>query len=258
VEPENRLVARTLETRWNDELERVRTLEAEHAKLAQGPEAITSEEHEQLRRLALDLPRLWNHASAPFDLKKRILRAVIREIVVYVEKRILRVLIHWQGGQHTELHLRKRRSGEHRFASPPEKVMLIRELALRMSDKQIAAQLNRLGIKSAKGHTWTRTRVGSFRQIHNIPNHAPGEHEARGELTLEETASRLGVSYSTVQRLIRRGRLPARQICPRGPWIVLAKDVDAFQTQACTLESPQSGASAPPSAQQILLFPEDI
>jgi hypothetical protein len=98
VEPENRLVARTLETRWNEELERVRTLEAEQAKLAQGLEAITSEEHEQLRRLAIDLPRLWNHASAPFDLKKRILRAVIREIVVYVEKRILRVLIHWQGG----------------------------------------------------------------------------------------------------------------------------------------------------------------
>jgi excisionase family DNA binding protein len=258
VEPENRLVARTLETRWNDELERVRTLEAEHAKLAQGLEAITSEEHEQLRRLAIDLPRLWNHASAPFDLKKRILRAVIREIVVYVEKRILRVLIHWQGGQHTELQLRKRRSGEHRFASPPEKVLLIRELAQRMSDKQIAAQLNRLGIKSAKGHTWTRTRVGNFRKVHNIPNHSPGEHEARGELTLEETASRLVVSYSTVQRLIRRGRLPARQICPRGPWIVLAKDVDAFQTQARALESPRSGASAPPSTQQTLLFPEDI
>jgi excisionase family DNA binding protein len=258
VEPENRLVARTLETRWNEELERVRTLEAEQAKLAQGLEAITSEEHEQLRRLAIDLPRLWNHASAPFDLKKRILRAVIREIVVYVEKRILRVLIHWQGGQHTELQLRKRRSGEHRFASPPEKVLLIRELAQRMSDKQIAAQLNRLGIKSAKGHTWTRTRVGNFRKIHTIPNHSPGEHEARGELTLEETASRLGVSYSTVQRLIRRGRLPARQICPRGPWIVLAKDVDAFQTQARALESPRSGASAPPSTQQTLLFPEDI
>jgi excisionase family DNA binding protein len=255
VEPENRLVARTLERRWNDALARVRVLEAEHAELAQGTEAITSEEHERLQRLAVDLPRLWNHPSAPFDLKKRMLRAVIREVVVYVEKQTLRVLIHWQGGQHTELELRKRRSGEHRYALPPETVMLIRELARRMSDKQIAAQLNRLGIKTAKGHTWTRIRVGNFRKVHSIPNYSVGEHQTRGELSLEETASRLGVSYSTVQRLIRRGRLPARQICPRGLWIVLANDADAFHSQS---GAAKRSASAPPSAQQTPLFPEDI
>jgi excisionase family DNA binding protein len=258
VEPENRLVARTLEKRWNDALERVRALEAKHVELAQGTEVITSGERERLQRLAVDLPRLWNHPSAPFDLKKRMLRTVIREIVVYVEKRTLRVLIHWQGGQHTDLELRKRRSGEHRYASPPEIVLLIRELAQRMSDKQIAAQLNRLGIKTAKGHTWTRIRVGNFRKVHNIPNYSTGEHQTHGELSLEETASRLGVSYSTVQRLIRRGRLPARQICPRGPWIVLAKDTDAFLAQAGVVMNAKRTPSSLPSAQQVPLFPEDM
>jgi excisionase family DNA binding protein len=257
VEPENRLVARTLEGRWNEALEHVRKLEAEYAELVRVPEVIAPEEQEQLRRLALDLPRLWNHPSAPFDLKKRLLRSVIREIVVYVEKRTLRVLIHWQGGQHTDLELRKRRPGEHRYASPPETVTLIRQLAQRMSDKQIAAQLNRLDIKTAKGHTWTRTRVGNFRQIHNIGNYCPNEKQARGELTLEETASRLGVSYSTVQRLIRRGQLPARQICPRGPWIVLGTDVEAYRSQARNAGNARSDASSPSSAQQTLGFPED-
>ena len=79
-----------------------------------------------------------------------------------------------------------------------------------MSDKQIAAQLNRLGIETAKGHTWTRVRVGNFRTIHEIPNYSPGEREARGELTLEEAATRLGVSYSTMQRMIRRRQVPAQ------------------------------------------------
>lgn len=258
VEPENRLVARTLEKRWNEALDRERVLGAEHAELTQGPEAITREEDEQLRRLASDLPHLWNHPAAPFDLKKRILRTVMKEIVVYVEKKILRVLIHWQGGQHTELELRKRRPGEHRYASPPETVTLVQQLAKRMPDKQIAAQLNRLGTKTAKGHTWTRIRVGNFRTIHNIPNYSRDEHHARGELTLEETASRLGVSYSTVQRLISRGRLPAHQICARGPWIVRAEDVDTFRAHSRAVANGRRGASSPSSAQQTLPFPCDI
>jgi excisionase family DNA binding protein len=121
----------------------------------------------------------------------------------------------------------------------------------------VSAQLNRLDVKTAKGHTWTRIRVGNFRKIHHIPNYSPGEHQARGELTLEEAASRLGVSYSTVQRLIRRGRLPARQICARGPWILLGKDVEALHAEMHPAVNVRTSASAPPATQQTLAFPED-
>src|SRR5512135_2041504 len=98
VEPENRQVARTLESRWNESIERVRALEQQCAELSGTQQSIAAEEQGLLRRLAMDLPRLWNHESAPFDLKKRILRTVLKEIVVYVEETRLRVLIHWQGG----------------------------------------------------------------------------------------------------------------------------------------------------------------
>src|SRR5262249_33925213 len=121
-----------------------------------------------------------------------------------------------------------------------------------------AAQLNRLGIKTGKGHTWTRTRVGNFRKIHNIPNYGPAEHQEREELTPEEAASRLGVSYSTVQRLIRRKQLPARQIFPRGPWIILRQDLEAFQARTRDAMSARSGASSPSSTQQTLDFTESI
>lgn len=144
------------------------------------------------------MPRLWNHADTPSDLKKRLLRSVIHEIVVYVEKSSLRVLIHWRGGQHTELKIEKRKSGEHRWKTNEETLELIRQLARQMSDKQIAGQLNRMGVRSAKGHTWTRTRVGNFRQVNQIANYTPGERQARGELTIEEVAEQLGVSYCTV------------------------------------------------------------
>jgi excisionase family DNA binding protein len=222
------------------------------------PEAISPAEHEQLRRLAVDLPHVWHHACAPFDLKKRLLRTVLREIVVYVQQQTLRVLMHWQGGQHTEVELRRRRPGEHRYVSPPETVTLIRELALRMSDKQIAAQLNRLGIKTAKGHTWTRTRVGNFRKVHNVRNYCPEEKRACGEITLQETAERLGVSYSTVQRLIQRGQLPARQLCAKGPWIILAADVETLRVRVHGVGDTRGGASSLPPTQQTLVFPESI
>jgi excisionase family DNA binding protein len=258
VEPENRLVARTLEIRWNESMEQVRVLEQQCAEPSDGQGIVSAEEHEPLRRLALDLPRLWHHASAPFDLKKRILRTVLKEIVVYVDESSLRVLIHWQGGQHSELSLRKRRAGQHRWTASVETVDLIRQLARRMSDKQIAAQLNRLKIATAKGHTWTRIRVGNFRTIHEIPNYSPGEREARGELTLEEAATQLGVSYSTVQRMIQRRQLPAQQVCHGGPWTIRAEDLEAFSTQKGANRSPKKRSSSPDRNQQTLEFPESI
>ena len=256
VEPENRQVARTLESRWNEAIERVRVLEQQCSELTGEQESVGAEEQGLLRHLAMDLPRLWNHECAPFDLKKRILRTVLKEIVVYVDKTKLRVLIHWQGGQHSELSLRKRRAGEHRWTTSVETADLIRQLARRMTDKQIAAQLNRLGIKTSKGHTWTRIRVGNFRTIHEIPNYSPGEREARGELTLEEAATRLGVSYSTVQRMIQRRQLPAQQVCPSGPWTVRAEEVEAFRTQKGAGLSPKRRPSSPHRNQQTLEFPE--
>jgi excisionase family DNA binding protein len=246
VEPENRLVARTLESRWNEALERVRELEQELAELEASPATLSVEDEEKLSSLAFDLPRLWDHEAAPSDLKKRILRTVIQEIVVYVEKKILRVLIHWQGGQHSELQVRKRKPGGHRWKTEEDTLELVQQLARQMSDKQIAAQLNRMKIPSAKGHTWTRIRVGNFRTTNNIPNYSPGERQARGEVTIEEAAGILGVSYSTVQRMIRGKKLPARQVCPGAPWIIRADD----------LRKPVPSPDAP--SQPTLKFPEDI
>ena len=123
-----------------------------------------------------------------------------------------------------------------------------------MSDKQIAAQLNRMGIQSAKGHSWTRTRVGNFRQVNSIANYVPGERELRGEMTLQEAAERFGVSYSTVQRLIQRNQLPAHQVCPGAPWIVRNEDVDTLRCNSRGRNSP----SSPSSNQQSLQFTEGI
>jgi excisionase family DNA binding protein len=249
VEPENRLVARTLETRWNQALDKAEQLEHQLSELANCEEALSADELKKLSSLAVDLPRLWNHPDAPCDLKKRLLRAVIQEIVVYVDPKTIRALVHWRGGQHTELNLRKRKNGEHRWKTSDDTSELIQQLARLMSDKQIAAQLNRMGIKSAKGHTWTRIRVGNFRKINGIPNYTPGERQARGELTIENVAEKLRVSYSTVQRMIQRKQLPASRVCLGAPWIIRATDVKTVA---------EHGPSSATSNQQHLDFVDDI
>jgi excisionase family DNA binding protein len=258
VEPENRLVARTLEQRWNEALETAGALEQALSVLDSSSSTLSPKEEEELHQLAWDLPALWCHEAAPFDLKKRIVRAVVKEIIVYVEAASLRVLVHWQGGQHTELNLRKRKTGEHRWKTAESTLTLIEQLARVMSDQSIAAQLNRMGIKTAKGYGWTRGRVGSFRKGNAIPNYVPGERQARGECTIEEVAKRLDVSYSTVQRMIQRRQLRGQQTCPGAPWIIRTEEVDRFLDSNCAgLQRPKT-PSSDTSAQQNLDFASNI
>ena len=258
VEPENRLVARNLEHRWDEALAAVNRLQETLSKLDPAPPPLSKREKDEFRQLAWDLPRLWHHEAAPFELKKRILRAIIKEIVVYVETTDLRVLVHWQGGQHTELNLQKRKTGQTRWKTNESTLELIEQLARLMSDKQIAAQLNRMGIKSAKGHSWTRSRVGNFRTDNGITNYTPGERQARGELTIEQVAAKLGVSYSTVQRMVRRKQLPGHQICPGAPWIIRSEDVDALHSDNRHDRESDGAPSSRASVQQNLAFPQNI
>ncbi len=160
-----------------------------------------------LMALAGDLPALWNDATASIETRKRILRAVLKEIIVTVETGLLHLVLHWQGGDHTRLEVLKNRSGQNRYKTDVAPEQLVRELARLLPDRSIsiAPVLNRSGIRSARGQTWTQLRVRNFRGAHSIPVYREGERAERRELILREAASRLGVSYMTVVRLIRDG-----------------------------------------------------
>jgi excisionase family DNA binding protein len=227
VDPDNRLVAGELERRWNERLAAVARLEDEICRLREEqPAALSDDERSALLAIAEDLPRLWHHPAASAEIRKRILRAVLREIVVTVEPDYLRLMLHWQGGEHTRLQVVKNRSGQHRWKTDATTEQLIRELARMVPDPTIAAVLNRLGIRSAKGHTWTQLRVRTFRAQYQIAIYREGERAERRELILYEAASRLDVSKMTVIRLIRDGLLPARQVCAGAPYVIREDDLD--------------------------------
>lgn len=221
VDPANRLVAAELERRWNDRLAEVRRQEERLATMTAGrPDRLTSEEKDRLMALGADLETVWSHPGATAETRKRILRAVLEEVVATVTEERIELVIHWRGGDHTRLAVPRNKTGQHRWSSDADVCELIRALARQQLDGAIAATLNRLGKRTGRGNPWTEARVRSFRSQHRVPAHRPGEMAERGELTLEEAARRLGVSKMTVLRLISAGTITATQICKGAPWAI--------------------------------------
>jgi len=229
VDPDNRLVTGSLEKRWNDAMAVQCRLEEEVAELMrQRPDALSEETKQTLLALADDLPRLWDHPETSHEVKKRILRTVLKEIVASSQGDSVRFIVHWQGGDHTELRLKKTPTGRHGHVTSTETIELITSLARLQPDERIAATINRLGHRTAHGQTWTAARVCSIRKSHGIAPYRHGERQARGELTVDEAAAALQLTHTSVLRLIRQKDLPATQACRNAPWTIRRDDLDEF------------------------------
>ncbi|MDE1147028.1 MAG: recombinase family protein [Azospirillaceae bacterium] len=221
VDPGNRLVAAELERRWNDRLVEVHRLEERIGAFDANPRAsFKAQDRARLMALGADIHTLWHHAGATAETRKRILRTVIIEIVARVAADTIHLTIHWQGGDHTSLTVPKNQTGKHRWRTDADTGDLIRTLARQQPDGGIAAILNRAGKRTGKGNSWTEARVRSFRSAHGIAVYREGEIAERGELTLEEAATRLQVSKMTVLRLIAGGAIQANQACKGAPWAI--------------------------------------
>lgn len=245
VDPDNRLVAGDLERRWNERLAEVARLEEELRLVREDlPAALTETERAQILALGTDVARLWNHPTASVTTRKRILRTVLEEIIVTVKPGVLHVILHWKGGDHTMLEVAKNRSGQHRWKTNATTEQLIRDLARLLPDGSIASILNRLGIRTAKGHTWTQQRVCVFRNDHSIALYRDGERAERGELILHEASKRLGVSKMTVVRLIKHNVLPAKQSCVGAPYVIREIDLD-LQEVRCALQNGRAVSTDP-------------
>jgi excisionase family DNA binding protein len=227
VDPDNRLVAGELEARWNARLGDVAALEDQigahdAAAAAHGAGAA---DRARLMGLGADIERAWESQGATSATRKQIIRTLVEEIIARVNGETIDLVIHWQGGAHSALAIRKNRSGQHRWSTDRDIVELTRALARLMPDKLIASALNRAGKVTGRGNGWTQSRVCTLRNHHKIDVYREGERQKRGELTLDEAAEVLALSPSSVRRLIQEGRLPAQQFCKGAPWIIKMDDL---------------------------------
>ena len=191
---------------------------------------LTPEQRQHVLQLGNDLPAVWHHPHASPDLKKRILRTVLHEIVIDTDEahREHVLHLHWQGGVHTQLRVPCNRTGHRRVRTERTAIDLIRELSKVCRDAAIAATLNRLGYRTGGGQTWRVHSVQNTRHYYHLPNHRNDDTW----LTIEQAATRLGVSHTVVKRLIRQQTLPATQVVASTPWIINRQDLDSPAVRA--------------------------
>src|ERR1700757_2377957 len=235
-DPDNRLIAAQLEKAWENALQLV---ERCRERLDRMQISDADDVRPDFTGLADDLSAAWKAPRTTMRTRQRLVRALITEIVVDIDQAAgeIVLVIHWKGGQHSELRVRKPRTGEHGCSTPEQALAVIRSMAGRWSDQDIAASLNRMGMPTGQGKTWTAHRVSSLRRVHGI--RAYRSAEKNGEwLTMTEAAKRLGVTNHTVRRLIRDGNLPAEQVVPSAPYQIRASDL---QTERVTTSLSRKG-----------------
>ena len=141
-------------------------------------------------------------------------------------------------------------------AAPPERIVS-RSLPVKACRRRHFAprvkQTHRTGKTTAKGHSWTRTRVATLRNIHGIAVYREGERAERGEATLDEAAETLAVSPATVRRLIVEGALPANQICKGAPWVIRTADIQSAEVASAAERRRKHAPRTPPSEDQPAL-----
>jgi excisionase family DNA binding protein len=204
-EPENRLVARSLEQRWEEKLVALREAEATlaTARAASAPLPPRAD----LEALATNLPRLWAAPTTSPKDRKRLLRTLVAEVSLLSEPGPrVRVGIRWRTGATEELVVY--RSVARR--TPAAAIELVRHLADR-SDEELVAELAAAGLSTGAGRPFNVAAVRWMRYAHAIPAPPAPTLLAPGELTVAEVAARLGVADGVIYQWISKGKLDARR-----------------------------------------------
>jgi DNA invertase Pin-like site-specific DNA recombinase len=226
VDARNRLAAAELEHRWNQKLEEIGTTKQRLSHLDGKRHALSAEDEQRIRLMGDNFADVWHSDRCPPALKKMIFRTIVEEIIVHTdaEKKILQFTIHWKGGVHTQVQMERPASATE-SATPTEALDIIRRMAVRHGDDQIASVLNRLGYSTGKGKRWNQNRVATARHNHSIA----GQKRALPDpdrVSLSEAARLCGVSHRTIERLVDAGLLKREQAAPRAPWQIRRADLN--------------------------------
>jgi DNA invertase Pin-like site-specific DNA recombinase len=227
VDARNRLAASELERRWNEKLEEIEAVRQRLSSLNSKRYSLSPEEETRIRSMGDNFAEVWQSDHCSPALKKMIFRTAIEEIIVRTDadKKTLELTIHWKGGAHTQIVIERPRSATETSTSM-EALEIIRRMAVRHGDDQIASVLNRLGYSTGKGKRWNQIRVATARRNHSIG----GQRRALPDperVSLNEAARICGVSHHTIERLVESGLLMREQATPRAPWEIRRADLDS-------------------------------
>jgi uncharacterized protein YndB with AHSA1/START domain len=229
VDPENRLVARGLETDWEHALAELAAAEAELARRAAArPKTLTADERAAVLALGDDLDQVWAAATTTDKDRKQLLRTLLEEVDITVHRDRTEgsadLILRWKGGAISDLTVPLKRKPP-AIRTDEDTIDLLRRLAVHYPDDKIAGILNRQARRTARGLSFTASRVQSLRHHWHIPCHQPSNDPAEGDpLTVADAAKELGLAPSTLHRWLSDGFIAGEQLTPGAPWRIRMND----------------------------------
>ena len=210
VDPDNRLVADSLEADWNQALRAVQAAQDDYQKASAAvANALTGEHAARIRALASDFPALWSNPATPQRERKRMIRLLIEDVTLTKTDQI-HAHVRFRGGQTTSLTLPIPGKAWQLRQTHPDTLAMLDRLLNEHTDAQTAEQLNTAGHRSGEGKPFTSRIVLDLRRAHGMPSHLQRLRD-RGLLTIDEIAARLGVHHSTIKAWHRAGLLASHK-----------------------------------------------
>jgi Recombinase zinc beta ribbon domain/Recombinase len=228
VEPEYRLVARSLERDWNERLTALDQLERDYAEMRPTAWSPVSEaERQGIMDLVHDLPAVWRAKTTIHAERKHVVRLLIKDVMLTKLEQAVRVEVRWQTHACSTLEVPRPKPAYVVRRTVPEVIECIRQWAPDHTDIEIAARLNQEGYRSGQGSTFTASKVDGLRYAYGIksgcplgPAACPSGQRGDGRYSARTAADLLNVTVYTIADWCKVGKLDGVQVAPRGPWWV--------------------------------------
>jgi DNA invertase Pin-like site-specific DNA recombinase/predicted DNA-binding protein (UPF0251 family) len=232
VDPQNRLVAQTLEQQWEERLAELAAAESELSKKEQDfPLTLSNEQRQHIRLLGSDLQTVWSATTTTDRDRKELMRTILEEVIIQPreEDAPVKLCLRWRGGMITDLSVPLPFRHQPTIKTKEDTIELIRRLAIHYNDGMIAGILNRQGRETAQNLPFTSNRVGNVRRHYGIPINSSAKKSDGVLLTIEQTAKALEIAPSTIHRWLNDGYIAGEQLTPGAPWrIRLTDELKAF------------------------------
>jgi DNA invertase Pin-like site-specific DNA recombinase len=242
VDPENRLVARSLERDWNEKLTALDQLEREYASRPMGESLpVSGTERARILALAQDLPLVWHAPTTAATERKQLVRLLIKDVTLTKGQITIRVEVRWQTAACSTLEVARPKPMCEVRRTAPAVIARVRELAPTLTDQQLAERLTAEGFRSGQGGRFSASKVNWIRYAYQItsgcpqgPAACPQGRRGDGRYSARAAAALLNVTVSTIAHWCRSGKLDGVQTVPHGPrWVVLTPEL------ITTLRKPQ-------------------
>ena len=234
VEPEHRLVARSLERDWNEKLRVLDQIERDYTEAAPAASSqVSAAQRQGIVDLVHDLPAVWQAATTTHAERKQVVRLLMKDVTLTKLAQTVRVQVRWQTQACSTLEIPRPKPAAVVRRTAPEVLEQIRQLAPTHTDIAIAERLNNAGYCSGQGGTFSASKVNWLRYTYGMqsgcplgPAACPTGQRGDGRYSAQAAAQQLNVTVYTIADWCKSGKLDGVQVVPRGPWwVVLSPEI---------------------------------